>query len=434
MLQVADALRKIGLEAVGRRETWETLSSGGFPCIVHLTDPDHFVVVSGVEEDHVHLFDGSGRRTTRSRKALETRWGGEALFVRRPPGTGRLPAFLSEPSEPAPAIQFDRLLLDKGTVPAVAEPVGFLFPFRNLGSADLIVRRVRADCKCVDTEHPEEPIPPGGEGVVKLVYHVEAKKGPFQHRAVVETNDSQIPHVVLIASGWSGVEVRINPPRLDLGDVIVGRERLATCFLKYTGDWPSFHADVDGSSLQGVQLSRHSSSPIDSELARMLLPDAPPGVRVSEETQVLELWFVATGEASKEIGGEVSVRTNVPGYERFVLPVRGQIRLPVRVCPSVLDLGDVRPNETVEQTVTLVTRTNEEFEILGVDPGASEMESVFSRSAAGSRAAVTFRATGTKALEWAGRTGSIRVRLTRSGEEVELPLAIAAWPRDGVDK
>jgi ABC-type bacteriocin/lantibiotic exporter with double-glycine peptidase domain len=58
MLQIADALRTIGFRTEGRRETLDGLRRQAGPCIAHLTDPEHFVVVVGVGNERVHLFDG----------------------------------------------------------------------------------------------------------------------------------------------------------------------------------------------------------------------------------------------------------------------------------------------------------------------------------------------------------------------------------------
>ncbi|HET6993811.1 MAG TPA: DUF1573 domain-containing protein [Chitinophagaceae bacterium] len=55
------------------------------------------------------------------------------------------------------------------------------FHFKNTGNHNLIVADVRPGCGCTDPEKPQEPIPPGKEGVIKAKFnskgiHGEARK------------------------------------------------------------------------------------------------------------------------------------------------------------------------------------------------------------------------------------------------------------------
>ena len=45
------------------------------------------------------------------------------------------------------------------------------FHFKNTGNNDLIVAKVRPGCGCTDPEQPQEPIPPGKEGVIKAKFN-----------------------------------------------------------------------------------------------------------------------------------------------------------------------------------------------------------------------------------------------------------------------
>jgi len=213
MLQLAEVLSKVGFDTEGRRETFDslfnTLSQSSCPCIVHLVAPDHFVVVCAIERDRVHLFDGSGIRTAWPRGIFYGKWGREVLWVRRRAGTESLPVPLPGNHDVAPAIQFERLMVDKGSVPATGRPVPFVYPFRNVGNADLLIADVRVGCKCLDAKAPKERIRPGERGAIELLYHLQPRSGPFCYNAAVMTNDPRIPTVLLHAAGFTGTELNI---------------------------------------------------------------------------------------------------------------------------------------------------------------------------------------------------------------------------------
>ena len=83
---------------------------------------------------------------------------------------------------------------------------------------------------------------------------------------------------------------------------------------------------------------------------------------MARNNRQLKLVFEPTGGLSEEVGGTITLKTSVPGYEQFTLNVAGQIRPPVQAFPGVVNLsGDS------ECCVTLVSRVNQPFRIVDVD-------------------------------------------------------------------
>ncbi len=368
MKQMADILKTIGFETEGHRETLASLENQTFPCIAHLTDPDHFVVVSAVDAKDVHLFDGSGRRTARLRESFEKQWSGGILFVKKPAETKRLPAFLSQLRKNVPAIQFDSLLRDLGTVPTLGEPILFHYTFRNLGDADLVIEKVRPDCSCIEVQKPEKPIPPGAIGKIELAYHVQPQSGSFSHEVAVQTNDPQIPVIVLAASGWAGVELNIQPRQIDLGDMVDGYEKRFDCFVKYTGENRDLHVTVKNMSLRNATLARKEWKEIDKETAEKLFPGISIRAEKYDHAHLLELHFQPQGQIGERVEGTISLQTNIEGYERFTLEVSGTICPPIRVFPEVLNLADGKT-----QGVTVVSNLDEPFEAIQLKSGGDEI-------------------------------------------------------------
>lgn len=92
VLELRDVFRKIGLEAVGKRETLKGLLGGPFPAIAHLGG-DHFVTVSAADDEVVRFFDGSGRVAAMTVSEFEKKWTGALLVVQRENRIVPLPSF-----------------------------------------------------------------------------------------------------------------------------------------------------------------------------------------------------------------------------------------------------------------------------------------------------------------------------------------------------
>ncbi|MBN1590769.1 MAG: DUF1573 domain-containing protein [Pirellulales bacterium] len=417
--QLADALQHVGLEAEGHRQTWRQLTNTNMPCVVHLRKPDHYVVVSRVDPDkgHVHVFDGSGRRTRTSRKAFQQRWDGMLLRVKRPrPTAGK--------AKKNPTIRFDHLLLDAGDVPALGKPVEFAFPFRNEGREPLAVKKVRVRCACLKHEEPAKPVPPGGSGTVKLVYHVEPKKGVFTHTALVETNDPRNPRITLVVTGFSGVEVRVQPDRFFLDRLIAGRDCNAECFVTYSGEWSEFQVDLDDSKLQGATIVSHSCRIIDRALAKQFAVSEARDMQTANQTRLLQLVLRPTGPAGQTVEGNVAIRTNVSGYEQFVLPVAGTVQLPVKAYPSMV----VFPQGKPECSVSLVSLTGESFRVVAVDTHSDNLTCRFTKDTVKESTKLQFRMEHPDVSRPASEPIVVRLQPGTTGKLVELPLKLALWP------
>ena len=260
MAQVVSTLEKIGIHAEGFTDDWASFSHLKFPCIAHLANPDHYIVISGIEPQrgYIHIFDDEGNRTRQRRELFEQRWTGHTLHLQKDVD---FPENREHTGQPI-AI-FDHLIQDLGDIPAVGTPTEFVFPIRNVGDADLVIEDVKVNCGCLRSEKPTEPIRPGETDVVKLFYSVEPKRGIFTQTAAVKTNDPDHPAVVLSACGFTGVEVRVEPTRITLDRLFHGRECVFTCFIRYTGEWNDFDVELESEHLQGVRLLRHEWVPPD---------------------------------------------------------------------------------------------------------------------------------------------------------------------------
>jgi hypothetical protein len=68
------------------------------------------------------------------------------------------------------------------------EKVSYTFKLKNTGKAPLIISNASAPCGCTIPEVPREPIPPGGEGSLNVVFNSEGKPGRNEKAIIVESN------------------------------------------------------------------------------------------------------------------------------------------------------------------------------------------------------------------------------------------------------
>ncbi len=365
-------------------------------------------------------------RTRHTSVAFEERWSGVTLHLARRNATSDSPA----------SIRLDHLLLDKGDIPAVGKPIEFVYPIVNTGKTELVVRQVKVNCSCLKSEKPDGPIGPGEAAEIKLSYNVEPQKGPFSRTALVTTSDETLPYFVLTACGYTGVEVHLSPSRVTLRNLYVGQRCLAECVLRYTGEWKDFQVEVEGVKIENAELVEHhcrigGAEPRSSELDKEFSRKATSDVR-KDAIRTLGLTFYPTGQVNDKVEGEVKVRTNITGYEEFLIHVSGKITSPIQSYPRVLHYGYVLAgSESVKKTVTLASRGNNRFRICDVRlEGDVVPEAVFSGRTVDREADITFSLSSDTALSHNGKNVAVYVELESTGQKLSLPLKIVAWQAD----
>ncbi len=68
------------------------------------------------------------------------------------------------------------------------EKVHYEFKFKNTGKTPLIISDATATCGCTVPEPPKEPILPGAEGVIKVVFDSTGKPG-MQDKVITVTSN-----------------------------------------------------------------------------------------------------------------------------------------------------------------------------------------------------------------------------------------------------
>ncbi len=83
-------------------------------------------------------------------------------------------------------IEWEKLSIDFGEIPA-NQPIDAEFKFKNPGMMPIIINAVEPSCGCTVAEYPKQPIPPGGEGVIKVTFDAKMS-GYFSKTITVKSN------------------------------------------------------------------------------------------------------------------------------------------------------------------------------------------------------------------------------------------------------
>jgi len=88
----------------------------------------------------------------------------------------------------APKVQVEKAIYEFGEI-TQGEKVSYEFKFKNTGKTPLIITNASATCGCTVPEYPSNPIKPGEEGSIKVVFDSAGKLG-LQDKVVTITSNA----------------------------------------------------------------------------------------------------------------------------------------------------------------------------------------------------------------------------------------------------
>ena len=91
-----------------------------------------------------------------------------------------------------PQINLDENFYDFGTI-AQGEKVSHTFKFRNIGSGQLVITDVTTSCGCTASKYSLEPVAPGAEGIVEVIFDSYGREGRQMKKISVWTNCGSDP-------------------------------------------------------------------------------------------------------------------------------------------------------------------------------------------------------------------------------------------------
>lgn len=101
-----------------------------------------------------------------------------------------------DPNAAVPAFTFEKEAHDFGII-IQGEKVAYSFKFTNSGDADLIITSAKGSCGCTVPSYPVEPIAPGAEAVIDVVFDSDGKSGQQNKKITLVANT--VPNTMVLA-------------------------------------------------------------------------------------------------------------------------------------------------------------------------------------------------------------------------------------------
>lgn len=105
------------------------------------------------------------------------------------------PVPVSQTAEPTAKIEFDKMEHDFGKI-REGEKVQYRFKVKNPGTVPLRLTDVKPSCGCTAPNWTKEPIPPGGEGFVEVIFDSQGRSGEQMKTVTVFANTDPPSHLL----------------------------------------------------------------------------------------------------------------------------------------------------------------------------------------------------------------------------------------------
>ncbi len=98
-----------------------------------------------------------------------------------------------------PKFEFENKYHDFGII-IQGEKVSYTFRYKNIGGSDLLIRSAKATCGCTVPKWSREPLAPGKEDEIEIIFKSSGRKG-IQNKTITLLANTQPNKVVLTITG-----------------------------------------------------------------------------------------------------------------------------------------------------------------------------------------------------------------------------------------
>lgn len=237
------------------------------------------------------------------------------------------------------------------------------FIFHNVGDEPLQLGRVRTSCGCTVAEYTKTPVPPGGEGFVKVTFSAGSRTGRQVKKVQVPSNDPTTPTTVL--------EIRADVKPLI---VVTPHERIyLQSFSPRSGAKKTLSfmpTQADGLTILGYEATPPSLS--------VKLTPKTVGGKTGCDAEIT----VPSGLPYGPLSGRVIFQTNLKEQPTIVVTLSGNVASGVKIYPTVLRLGEVWPGQKLKREILVSTSKEKGWvRILGVAEEHSALEAEVAKAA-----------------------------------------------------
>lgn len=242
---------------------------------------------------------------------------------------------------------------DFGTV-ARGSKVRHAFKLINSTGQEIHIASWKAKCGCTDVRVGSQDIPPGTQTVIEAVIDTTKFTGYKPSGLTLFIDRPTVATVDLDLTCFIRGDLTLNPGQVDFGVVNRSSRPKIELSMSYVGGQPDWAVQKMGTISDHVfaELKEAGRSPggqVNYQLTATLKPSAPVGF----------------------FKDEITLETNDPTGPKIPVSVSAVVQSNVIVSPSVINLGSVKPGQTVQKTV--LVRSSQAFKLEAVRPGRPEL-------------------------------------------------------------
>jgi len=326
MLNVKQAAEGQGIALKGIGGTLHEAARSDGPAIIHLSQPDHFVVLARLSGEWAQVID-SGAVVAVARAELEKRYSGHALVLAdaAPKHGGRA--------------QIEEFHYSFG-ISGVGQTVEHTFTVSNVGNQPLMVEPENCKtCGAPETLVAQEVLAPGKSTAVTVKFTVTSS-GNVMRSAKLRTNDPRAAIVYLTLQGTVPHDVQVYPARLH-----VSRDKNAVALLSVTVSGPADMNLIEPSCERGLFEVRLGAPEVDAN---------------EKQTWQLELTFEPRDFVGR-VEDTLMVRTSHAERPLISVPITGEVQGDLTLSPNQVFFGFAEVGDKAEQVVTVTSRSGTAF-------------------------------------------------------------------------
>lgn len=258
-----------------------------------------------------------------------------------------------------PKIETGKEVYDFGTLrQGEVKSVSHTFTFKNVGTEDLLIKKVRPSCGCTSAVASATQLAPDVEGTLTAVLNPKGKFGKTSISVRVETNDPGKPQQIFRIQGNVLSPWRVLPAIVDMREIAKGETKSKQTFVQsqyYEGDKINRITGLKTSDPVVTAVTEEFEAPQTPQKGREYLEYRRP-VRVT----------VTAGEKVGPQAAKLYIATDDPKKPTHTVNVRWTVEGDLEVSKkriAVRRFGD----KSVKATLTISSRSGIPFEILSVE-------------------------------------------------------------------
>ena len=242
---------------------------------------------------------------------------------------------------------------DFGTV-ARGSKVRYSFPIVNSTNEILHIKSWRTKCGCTDVKVGAREIPPGTQTTIEAVIDTSNFTGYKPSGLTLSLDRPTSIDIDLNLTCFIRTDLTLNPGQVDFGVVNRSAAPESQLNLVYAGtqaNWAisdafTISADVTAKLQKQIQSAGGS---VTYHLTVKLNPSVPVGF----------------------FKDEITLKTNDPTGPTIPISVSATVQSNVTVTPSVINVGAIRPGETVQKT--FMVRSSEPFKVIAAESNRPDL-------------------------------------------------------------